>query len=346
VVPDGRGFNFGGFFPPPPTGPATHFQVIAPTNAKVGIASSVAVIALDASNHQVTNYTGTVHLTTSDTLAAPVTDYTFTNWDHGKHVFQVTFGAVGSPTVTATDTVTATITGTATATVVAAPVATHYLVVGPSQTYAGQQSSLTVYALDASNHVVPNYTGTVHFTSTDATFALADYAFTADDHGRHTFKVSFGTTGPQSVTATDTTTASITGTSTVTVNAPLTATKFAIFASPVARVGKAFNVFVAAVDDAGHLVPTYTGAVHFASSDTATGVVLPPDYTFTAADNGVKVFSVTLQTQGSQTISLTDNSVTPLTGTATVNVSPLRFFNGLNFGDVGRVFGGLFRHVF
>ena len=60
-------------------------------------------------------------------------------------------------------------------------------------------------AKDAYGNVATGYTGTVHFTSSDAAAALpADYAFTAADKGVHTFSVTFQTAGSQSVTVADT----------------------------------------------------------------------------------------------------------------------------------------------
>src|SRR5262249_49983599 len=81
----------------------------------------------------------------------------------------------------------------------------------------------TVTALDASNNKATSYTGTVHFTSTDAAAVLpADYAFTSADAGLHTFTNAFTlkTAGSDTVTATDKTTSSITGSATVTVTTP------------------------------------------------------------------------------------------------------------------------------
>src|SRR5262249_58560212 len=80
---------------------------------------------------------------------------------------------------------------------------------------------LLVVALDADNHLVQDYTGTVHFTSSDGAATLpADFTFAAADHGFHLFSVTFGTTGGQTVTATDTVHAAITGSAHVTVFAP------------------------------------------------------------------------------------------------------------------------------
>src|SRR5262249_59238212 len=61
---------------------------------------------------------------------------------------------------------------------------------------------------------------------------------------------------------------------------------------------------------------------HFTSSDTGSGVALPPDYTFIAADRGLKTFSVTLVSIGSQTITVRDVLTMSTVGTATVTVNP------------------------
>src|SRR5262249_20865127 len=58
-----------------------------------------------------------------------------------------------------------------------------------------------------------DYTGTIHFSSSDnAALVPADYTFTPADNGSHTFTATFNTGGTQSLTARDTTTSSITGT--------------------------------------------------------------------------------------------------------------------------------------
>ena len=98
--------------------------------------------------------------------------------------------------------------------------ADHLSVTGlPSGVTAGTGQSVTVTALDASNRLVPGYTGTIHFTSNDNSASLpADYTFTAADQGSHTFTggVTLTTAGPQTVSATDVATRSITGAQTTT----------------------------------------------------------------------------------------------------------------------------------
>ncbi|MEK9160356.1 MAG: fibronectin type III domain-containing protein [Patescibacteria group bacterium] len=70
----------------------------------------------------------------------------------------------------------------------------------------GDSQSLTVKAVDADGFTVPDYTGTIHFSSSDNSATLPnDYSFIADDQGEHTFSLSvkFVTPGEQTVTVTD-----------------------------------------------------------------------------------------------------------------------------------------------
>jgi hypothetical protein len=62
----------------------------------------------------------------------------------------------------------------------------------------------------------------------------------------------------------------------------------------------------------------FTGTIHFTSSDPKA--VLPPNYTFTASDNGAHTFDFTLFTAGSQTITFVDTSDTAITDTITVAI--------------------------
>ena len=316
---------------------ATHFAVIAEPAAYAGASVQVAVVALDASNHVVSNYTGTVQLTSSDTGATLPAAYTFTTADHGIHVFDVTFASTGSQTVTATGTSSAgaSVTGSVSVTVDAAPVATHFAVIAEPSAYAGGSVQVAVVALDASNHVVSNYTGTVQLTSSDTGATLpAAYTFTTADHGIHVFDVTFASTGSQTVTATGTSSAgaSVSGSVSITVNPAQVVTHFAILVQPYAAAGSQTQVVVVALDASNHVVSSYTGTVQLTSSDT--GATLPAAYTFTAADDGVHVFDVTLATTGTQTITATDTANSTLTASASVTVGSAS--NGLGSASNGR----------
>ena len=204
---------------------------------------------------------------------------------------------------------------------------THYSVTPTTgNPTAGSPFGLTVSALDANGNVDPTYRGTVHFTTTDPGSGVVvpvDYTFTATDNGVHVFSgVTLTTAGSQSVTATDTTTQSITGVANETV-APSTATHYTLSAPANATVGTPFSVTVTARDAYNNVATGYIGTVHFTTSDSGTGVVLPADYTFTTTDNGTHTFTngVTLVSTGTQSLTATDTVTGSIAGNANVNVT-------------------------
>ena len=87
--------------------------------------------------------------------------------------------------------------------------ATHFSVTAPATATAGTTFNLTVTALTAANTTATGYTGTVHFTSSDAKAVLP--ANSALLNGVMTLPAVLNTAGAQTITATDTVTASITG---------------------------------------------------------------------------------------------------------------------------------------
>src|SRR5438132_1495771 len=191
-------------------------------------------------------------------------------------------------------------------------------VASPSVT-AGQAFNLTVTALNAQGTPASTYRGTVHFTSTDAASVLpADYTFTSADAGVHQFSVTLKTAGSQSVTATDTATASITGSQTLTVGAAAAGSlSLSGLSNTVAGTIQTATVTLFAAD--GTVSTGYTGTVHFSSTDGLAA--LPADYTFSGTDAGVHRFSVTLKTAGGQTVNVADTTNGALTGSQTVTVS-------------------------
>jgi sugar lactone lactonase YvrE len=105
--------------------------------------------------------------------------------------------------------------------------------------------------------------------------------------------------------------------------APGTAAYFAVAAPASVPSGTPFDVTITALDPYGNTAVNYQGTVTFSTSDTDPGIVLPADYTFTAADAGVHTFTggVTLITSGDQTITATDTA-SGITRTVTVTVGP------------------------
>jgi len=89
---------------------------------------------------------------------------------------------------------------------------------------------------------------------------------------------------------------------------------FTISPPALAYVGSVFNFSVTAFDPSSNASKGYTGTVHFSSTDPQA--VLPPDYTFTTGDSGTHMFSATLNTPGTQTITATDTANGAITGTS------------------------------
>jgi YDG domain/Galactose oxidase, central domain len=189
-----------------------------PSPATAGTAQNFTVTALDSNGNTAIGYRGTVSFASTDGQATLPTNYTFTAADNGVHTFSATLKTVGTQAITAMDTTAGTINGTQSGIVVNSAPTAKLLVSGyPSPVTAGTSNSFTVTAEDAFNNVTTGYTGTVHFTSSDAAAALpANYTFTSGtgnkDNGTHTFNATLNTAGAQSITAIDTVTATITGT--------------------------------------------------------------------------------------------------------------------------------------
>ncbi len=193
---------------------------------------------------------------------------------------------------------------------------THFAITGlPPEPVAGSTLTFTVEALDQSNNVVPNYTGTVQFDTTDIAAAAvvpADYQFVPADDGVHVFTVGspLVTAGTQTMTAFDEAVNAIAGSATVTVVAAA-ASQFVINAPGTVSAMRAFNFTVTALDPYGNKPSGYAGTLHFSSSDSQA--VLPADMTLT---NDVAVFTAIFKASGSQSITAVDTSNSTVAGTS------------------------------
>jgi hypothetical protein len=190
----------------------------------------------------------------------------------------------------------------------------------PSTTTAGVAYNITVTLKDAYGNIATGYTGTVHFTSSDAQAGLpANYTFTAADAGVHTFSVTLKTAGTQSLTVTDTAKTSLSGTESGILVTAAAASKFVLAAPTSVNPGVPFSLTVTVEDAYGNLVTGYTGTVHFSSTDTRA--TLPANYTFTATDKGVHTFTgLVLYKKGNQKITVTDTHNSAMTGNTIVDV--------------------------
>jgi hypothetical protein len=309
-------------------GSATHFLLTTPASATAGSAFTFSVTALDGANNIATGYTGTVHFTKSDSGAGSAVppDYTFVGGDNGAHTFTngATFVTAGNQTITATQ---GAVTGTSNNVAVSAANADHFSVVAPGSATAGNTFTFSVTALDQFNNTATGYTGTVHFTKSDAGAGSAvppDYTFLAGDNGAHSFTNGgkFVTVGNQTITATD---GGKTGTSNNVAVSAAAANHFSVVAPGSASAGTSFNFSVTALDQFNNTDTGYTGTAHFTSSDGAAN--LPVDYTFVAGDNGAHTFSAKLNTAGNQTITATQGAVTGTSNTVTVGAGSATHFS-------------------
>jgi uncharacterized repeat protein (TIGR03803 family) len=297
-----------------------------PSPTTAGQVGSFTVTVRDGNGNTATGYTGTVHFTSSDPQAVLPADYTFTAADQGVHTFSATLVTAGTQTLTVTDTADSTIVGTQTGIVVNPAAVSQFTVdlfPGPEQ--AGLTAPFRVTARDAYQNVVPSYTGTVHFTSSEPANGVRlppDYTFVPGDHGsRSLFHATFFHAGTQSITVTDTSNSAIIGSQTGIVISTAPVTHFRVYAFPNPTIaGVGHTITVAAKDSFGNTVTGYTGTVVFSSTDPLA--VLPGQYSFTAADAGVHTFGVVLKTVGTQSITVTDMMTSTITGQEVVTVNP------------------------
>jgi len=177
-----------------------------PSPTTAGVSYTFTVTALNADGTVNTGYTGTVHFTSGDPQAVLPADYTFTAADQGAHTFTATLKTAGRQSIAATDTGTYGVVGSESGIAVQPAAATQFVLSAPASATHGVAFSVTLTVEDAYGNVVPNYTGTVHFSSSDGTATLPfDYTFTATDAGVHTFTgVILRRRGNRTLTVTDT----------------------------------------------------------------------------------------------------------------------------------------------
>ena len=289
-------------------GTATHLVVIAPTTAVAGTAISFTVQAEDQFNNLATSYADSVHFTSSDVGASTVLPAN-SGLTGGVGTFNATLTTAGSQTIAATDTVTSSLTATSGPITVSAAAASHFTVNAPGTATSGVSFSFTVTAEDKFNNTATGYAGTVVLSSSDnGTFVPPSGPLT---NGTGVFNGTLKTVGLQTITATDSVSSAITGASNpITVSAGV-ATHFTVSAPATAAAGTGFGFTVTAEDANNNTATSYSGNVHFTSSDVGASTLLPANSGLT---NGVGTFNATLTTAGSQTLIATDTFTSTIKG--------------------------------
>jgi hypothetical protein len=311
-------------------GPTAFFASIYYGNSTygeaVGYSFPLYLQAQDRYNNITPDYAGTVHFTSSDPAAQLPADYTFTSGDQGVHRFDPVLNTPGYQSITITPDSQYVLPMVINNIQVTDIIPGLHFTVAPSTTTptAGAPFGFTVTALDYLNQVATRYHGTVTFATAGTSGGggpagggggatlPADYTFTPDDAGVHTFSATLVTAGSQTIALRDTTW--VTGAGIVTTNytvLPAAAFAFKVIGFPTAvTAGTGYNFTVTAYDPYGNVATGYGGTVHFTSNDGQAA--LPADATLT---NGTGTFSATLKTAGSaQFLTATDTANPDLIG--------------------------------
>src|SRR5262249_50613991 len=146
----------------------------------------------------------------------------------------------------------------------------------PAAVAASSPFGATVTAVDAYGNPGAMYTGMVHFSSSDAAAVLpANYTFSLNDQGTHTFSVALNTLGNQTLTVTDvvSTANGMTSAAATMVNPEPAGLHFTITSPTTSTAGSAFDVTITALGADNNPATGYTGSVHFTTSDLRGGQV-------------------------------------------------------------------------
>jgi hypothetical protein len=204
--------------------------------------------------------------------------------------------------------------GTSEVIAVSPAVANHFVVHAPTSAAAGTPFLFTVTVQDPYSNFIPDYTGTVHFRSSDSGATVpTDTALTG---GTGAFSATLYTAGSQTLRARDTANNAVTGVSgNIAVSGA--ATHFVVSAPSSVKAGSPMVVSVMAEDQFNRLASDYNGTAHFSSSDSQAA--LPANAILAG---GIGFFPAILKTAGSQTLAATDTGASTITGASnTIAVS-------------------------
>jgi predicted outer membrane repeat protein len=293
---------------------ATQLTLTAPATVTAGQFFSFTVTARDEFGNLAIDYAGTVRVSSN----VGILQFPFTPSDRGQVTLSQAFIQAGLQPILARDIDNPALTATTNVLVNPGPAASLIVTPLPPNVNAGAPVSFTVTARDDFGNVATGYTGTVTFSSTDPRAILpAPYTFTAQDAGVHTFSVTFGTLGPQTLTLSDPSRELFTA---VDFNVrPGAAVAFTFTPLPAnLTAGTPASFTVTARDVFGNIATGYTGTVTFSSTDPQA--TLPASYTFSAQDAGVHTFSATFRTAGPQSLTVRDAGNASLTATTNTTV--------------------------
>jgi hypothetical protein len=278
----------------------------------VGTAFSITLTAKDSSGNTVTSYTETNTLSVSSGTISPTNTGTFSL---GIWTGSVTISASGTGITLST--IGSSKSVTSNSFTVNSIALDHFVfnTVSSPQT-AGSAFTITITAKASNGNTVTSYNGKP--TMSISTGTISPTITGAFSNGVWTGTVTATGTGSDvTITATDSTHSGTTNS--FNVNSGV-ANRLVVSSGASQVAGVAFSVAVTAKDAYGNTATSYTGSVHFSSSDSWSGVSLPSDYKFLSGDLGIHTFTngVTLMTVGSGVwVTATDTVTGSITGSQT-----------------------------
>jgi uncharacterized repeat protein (TIGR01451 family) len=278
-----------------------HFTIDMPSNAVAGVPFNVSITARDHAGGVISNYGGTLNLSTSDGQGnVPAT----ANFTAGVATFQATLDTAGNQSISAADSVASSVTIQGTVSVAAAA-ATHLVFAQqPESALVNSpfRTTVSVAAHDRFDNLVTtdNEVVVIRLQNNPAAATLTGIKSVKLTNGVATFP-----TLRLSKAGLGFTLAASTATLPATFSDPfdvIAVARFKVTTDKVTVVaGNNVKVTVEAVDAKGQLVANYTGPVTFSSNDLQA--ILPPDSPLT---NGQADFMVTLETAGPRSIVVAD----------------------------------------
>ncbi len=293
-------------------GALDHFVFNSIGAQTAGTAFSITISAKDANGNTVTDYTGTNTLSASAGTINPTSTGKFSS---GIWTGSVTLSTAGSAITISTSG--SSKSATSNSFTVNSLSLDHYVfnTISTPQT-AGSAFTITITAKASNGNTITSYTGRP--TLSISTGTLNPTVTGAFSNGVWTGTVS--TTGAGSDVTIMATDGSHSGASnSFSVNSGV-ANRLVVSSGTSQVAGVAFSVTVTAEDAYGNTATSYTGRVHFSSSDAGSGVSLPSDYKFQSGDFGIHTFTngVTLVTVGTGIwVTATDTVTGSITGSQT-----------------------------
>ena len=291
------------------------FGFIGLSDSTAGVAQSVTVEAEDAYGNEVPSFSGDVTITSSDPQASGLPGlFTFGS---GQDELTINFETAGEQSITAIDPP-ATVTSSSSPVSISAGSFDEFTFIGLDNVAAGTPQSFTVQADDAYGNEVSSFSGAVDLSSTDphATGLPSTSTFSSPSQ---VVTIAFETAGTQTLSAATSTISSSSSPVTITAGA---LDQFGFIGLAGGTAGAPDTVTIAAEDVFGNVVTSFVGNVSFSSTDPQA--VLPAEFTFQNDDDGVHIFNdgVTLETAGSQTVTVTSTGTPAYSGTAAANIIP------------------------